>query len=117
MEKINTQEFKERIFDFSKSKKFQLIGDKPVIIDFFADWCGPCKMIAPILEELSKEYEGKIEIFKVDVDDEHEISAAFGIRSIPSVLFAPLNEDPQMMAGALPKKMFVKAINEVLKIN
>jgi thioredoxin 1 len=88
--------------------------DLPCLIDFYADWCGPCKMLAPVLEELSKEYEGKIHIYKVDTEAEPELAGAFGIRSIPSLLFCPSEGQPQMAMGALPKVTLKKAIDEIL---
>lgn len=94
--------------------EWKYLGDKPAIIDFYADWCGPCKTIAPILEELAEEYDGQIYIYKIDVDKEQELAGAFGIRSIPTLLFVPMNEKPQMANGAMPKASFVQAINEVL---
>ncbi|MFM2292776.1 MAG: hypothetical protein RIS29_2589 [Bacteroidota bacterium] len=90
------------------------LGDKPCIIDFYANWCGPCKMVAPILEELSDEYKEQIYIYKVNTEEEQELAGAFGIRSIPSILFCPMGEQPQMAAGALPKATFKQAIHEVL---
>jgi thioredoxin len=94
--------------------EWKYLGDKPCIIDFYADWCGPCKAVAPILEELAKEYDGQIYIYKIDTEKEQELAGAFGIRSIPSILFCPMNEQPQMAQGALPKETFRKAIDEVL---
>ncbi len=94
--------------------EWKYLGDKPCIIDFYADWCGPCKAVAPILEELAKEYDGQIYIYKVDTEKEQELAAAFGIRSIPSLLFCPMDEQPQMAMGALPKETFKQAIDEVL---
>ncbi len=94
--------------------KWVYLGDKPAIIDFYADWCGPCKMIAPILEELAEEYDGQIYIYKVDTDAEQQLAAEFGIRSIPSLLFVPMDGSPQMAQGALPKDAFKQAIEEVL---
>ena len=90
------------------------LGDKPCIIDFYADWCGPCKMVAPILEELANEYDGELYIYKVDTEAEQQLATEFGIRSIPSLLFVPMGEDPQMAQGALPKDAFKQAIEEVL---
>ena len=116
MENLTTEEFKEKIFDYTKDQNFVLKGDKPVIIDFYADWCGPCKMISPILEELSEEYKDKVEIYKVDIDNEFEVAAKFGIKSIPSILYAPVKGDPKMMQGALPKKIFENNIHEVFNI-
>lgn len=94
--------------------EWKYLGDKPCIIDFYADWCNPCKMVAPILEELAKEYEGQIYIYKVNTEDEQELAAAFGIRSIPSLLFVPMTGQPQMAQGALPKATFKEAIDDVL---
>lgn len=94
--------------------EWKYLGDKPCIIDFYADWCGPCKMVAPILEDLAKEYAGQIYVYKVNTEDEQELAAAFGIRSIPSLLFCPIGEAPQMAQGALPKEAFKQAIEEVL---
>ena len=109
--------FKTKIFDFDKNTEWKFEGDKPAVIDFYADWCGPCKMVAPILDELSKEYEGKIDIYKVDTEKERELAGIFGIRSIPSILFIPLNDKPQMAAGALPKDTFKQAFSDVLKVS
>ncbi|NDV47202.1 thioredoxin [Paludibacter sp. 221] len=94
--------------------EWKYLGDKPCLIDFYASWCGPCKVIAPILEELAEEYDGEIYIYKIDTEKEQELAAAFGIRSIPTLLFCPMNEAPQMAQGALPKDVFKKAIDEVL---
>ena len=114
--KLSTQDFKDKIFDYTKSKEWSYAGDMPAIIDFYADWCGPCKMVAPILEELSDEYAGKINIYKVDTEKEQELSAVFGIRSIPSILFIPKDGQPMMQPGALPKDSLVQVIeNELLK--
>mgnify|MGYP001037816418 CR=1 FL=1 len=96
-------------------KDFKYLGDKPALIDFYADWCGPCKAIAPVLEDLAAEYEGEIYIYKVDTEAEQELAALFGIRSIPSLLFIPMgDEQPQMAQGALPKSELKKAIETVL---
>ena len=114
--KLTTQDFKDKVFDYTKSKEWSFSGDKPAIIDFYADWCGPCKMVAPILEELSDEYAGKINIYKVDTEKEQELSSVFGIRSIPSILFIPKDGQPMMQPGALPKDSLVQVIeNELLK--
>ncbi len=115
-ELLTKETFLEKVFNFEKNKEWKFEGDKPAIIDFYADWCGPCKMIAPILEELSEEYKGKIDIYKVDTEVEKELSAAFAIRSIPSMLFIPMNEAPQMAQGALPKAELERIIKEVLKV-
>lgn len=96
--------------------EWKYLGDKPCIIDFYASWCGPCKMVAPILEDLAKEYDGKIYIYKVNTEEEQELAAAFGIRSIPTILFCPVGKAPQMAQGALPKETLKKAISEVLLV-
>ncbi|MCO6462819.1 MAG: thioredoxin [Saprospiraceae bacterium] len=90
------------------------LGDKPCVIDFYADWCGPCKFVAPILEELAMEYKDEIYIYKVDTESEMELSAVFGIRSIPTILFCPMDGNPQMVNGALPKHNLEQIINDVL---
>lgn len=115
-EDLTKKTFLEKVFNYEKNKEWVFEGKVPAIIDFYADWCGPCKMIAPILEELSEEYEGKINIYKVDTEAEQELAAAFAIRSIPSMLFIPMNEQPQMSNGALPKQELQKLIQEVLKV-
>ena len=113
-ELLTKETFLKKVFNYEENKEWKFEGDKPCIIDFYADWCGPCKMVAPILEELSDEYEGKINIYKVDTEAEQELAAAFGIRSIPSMLFCPKEGQPQMAQGALPKESLIGAINDVL---
>ncbi|MBE0646968.1 MAG: thioredoxin [Bacteroidales bacterium] len=114
LEHLTKETFVAKVFDFETNKDWKFEGDLPCIIDFYADWCGPCKMVAPVLEELQKEYNGKINIYKVDTEDQQELSAAFGIRSIPSMLFCPKEGQPQMAVGALPKDSLIKAIDDVL---
>lgn len=116
MEHLTKETFLEKVFDYENNKEWQFQGDKPCIIDFYADWCGPCKMLSPILEEISKDYEGKIDIYKINTEEEQELAAIFGIRSIPSMLFCPINDKPQMSVGALPKNAIENAISEVLGI-
>ncbi len=112
---ITKAEFLTKVADFEKNPtEWKYLGDKPCIIDFYASWCGPCKTIAPILEELAKEYDGQIYIYKVNTEEQQELASAFGIRSIPSLLFCPMNAAPQMAQGAMPKESFNKAINDVL---
>lgn len=117
IEHLNLETFKSKIFDFTQGDDWKFVGKKPAVIDFYADWCGPCKMVAPILEELAQEYKGKIDIYKVDTEAEQQLAGMFGIQSIPSILFIPLNDKPQMAAGALPKDSFKKIFEEVLKIS
>ncbi len=116
MQKLTTEEFKAKVFDFEKNKEWKYAGDKPCIVDFYADWCGPCKMIAPVLDELSQKYAGKLEVYKIDTDQEQDLAAAFAIQSIPSMLFIPMEGKPQMAQGALPKDVLEKAIADVLKV-
>ena len=112
---LTRDQFLEKVANFEKNpEEWVYLGDRPAIIDFYADWCGPCKMIAPILEELAEEYDGQIYIYKVDTEAEQQLAAEFGIRSIPSILFVPMGEAPQMAQGALPKDAFKQAIDEVL---
>ena len=114
MEHLTKETFFEKVFNYEQNKDWKFEGKLPCIIDFYADWCQPCKIVSPILEELSKEYEGKINVYKINTEDETELSAAFGIRSIPSLLFCPTEGQPQMAMGALPKETLVQAINDVL---
>lgn len=113
---LTTDEFSKKIADLKSAEggEWKYLGDKPALIDFYADWCGPCKMIAPVLEELAEEYAGQIYIYKVDTEKEQELAAAFGIRSIPSLLFIPMDGQPQMARGAMPKDAFKEIIDEVL---
>ena len=112
---LTKAEFLKRVSNYEANPtEWKYLGDKPCIIDFYAAWCGPCKTVAPILEDLAKEYEGQIYIYKIDTEAEQELAAAFGIRSIPTILFCPMGEAPQMAQGALPKDAFRKAITEVL---
>jgi len=116
MESLTKEAFLEKVFNYEQNKEWKFEGELPCIIDFYADWCGPCKMVGPVLKELAEEYLGKLNIYKVDTDAQQELAAAFGVQSIPSILFVPLNGKPQMSAGALPKNALKKAISEVLNI-
>jgi thioredoxin 1 len=111
---LTTEEFKERVFDYDKSKDWKYEGELPAIIDFYADWCGPCKMVAPILEEIAKDYVGKLMVYKVNTDQEHELASVFGISSIPTILFVPKKGQPQASMGAIPRQTFDQAIEEIL---
>ncbi len=113
---LTKKDFLEKVFNYEKNKEWKFEGDVPCIIDFYADWCQPCKMVAPILEELSEEYGDKLNIYKVDTEVERELAGAFGIRSIPSMLFCPADAEPQMATGALPKHNLEQIIAEVLKV-
>ena len=113
-EKLTKADFLSKVFDYENKKEWDYSGDVPALIDFYADWCQPCKMVAPVLEELSQEYDGKIKIYKVDTEAEQELAGIFGIRSIPSLLFIPKDGKPQMAQGALPKAQLKEAIENVL---
>lgn len=112
--KLTTQDFKDKVFDYTTEQEWKYKGSLPAIIDFYADWCGPCKMVAPVLEELALEYEGKLVIYKVDTEAEMELAAVFGIQSIPTFLFIPAEGQPMMQPGAFPKKVFKEVIEERL---
>ncbi len=114
MEHLTKDTFFEKVFNYEQNKDWKFEGKLPCIIDFYADWCQPCKMVAPILEELAGVYEGKINIYKVNTEQEVELASAFGIRSIPSMLFCPKEGQPQMAVGALPKETLIQAIDDVL---
>ena len=116
MEHLTKESFKNKVFDFESNQEWSFAGDKLCIIDFYADWCNPCKVVAPILENLAEEYEGKVDIYKVDTEKEQELASMFNIRSIPSILFVPKDGKPQMSMGALPKENFVQAIKDVFQV-
>ena len=113
--KLNKADFLAKVVNYETTpNEWNYLGDKPAIIDFYADWCGPCRAVAPILEELAEEYSGKIYVYKIDTEKEQELAQLFGIRSIPSLLFIPMKGQPQMAQGALPKSELKKAIDEIL---
>lgn len=113
--KIEKKDFLEHIFNYEKNPKvWTFEGDLPIIVDFYADWCGPCKILAPTLAEIATEYKGKIRVYKVDTDVEKELAYVFNIRSIPSLLFVPAKGDPQMAQGVLPKAEIKKLIDNFL---
>ena len=111
---LTTEGFKEKIFDYSKGEDWMYKGSLPAIVDFYADWCGPCKAVAPVLELLSKEYKDKLLIYKIDTDKEQDLSTLFGIQSIPTLLFIPATGAPMVQKGALPKQAFKQVIEERL---
>jgi thioredoxin 1 len=116
IEHLTKETFLNKVFNYEKNKEWKFEGEKPCIIDFYADWCGPCKVVAPVMEELAKDFDGKLNVFKVDTEEEQELASVFGIRSIPSFLFVPAEGQPQMAMGALPKETFIKAFKEVLGV-
>ena len=111
---LTAERFKENIFDYSKDEEWKYKGSLPAIVDFYADWCGPCKAVAPVLEELAEEYKDQILIYKIDTDKEAELSGLFGIQSIPTILFIPVDGQPMMQKGAIPKNAFKQVIEERL---
>lgn len=112
---LTKSEFVKRISDIENNPNgWNFLGERPAIIDFYATWCGPCKMLAPVLDEIAAEYEGRIDVYKVNVEEEEELAAMFGIRSVPSILFIPMSGKPQMAQGALPKKTLDEAVNNIL---
>jgi thioredoxin 1 len=117
MEHLTKTTFREKIFDYEQSDTWSFSGEHPVIIDFYADWCGPCKMIAPILDEIAREYDGKVDIYKVNTDQECDLAADFGISSIPTILFIPKEGQPRVVQGAMPKTSFHEIITNVLKVS
>jgi thioredoxin len=117
VEHLTKETFKEKIFDYENNKEWVYKGKNPSIIDFYAKWCGPCKIVAPILEELSEEYKFKVDIYKVNTEEEQELAAVFGISSIPSILFIPVDDKPQMSLGALPKETFRQLIKEIFGLD
>ena len=113
-ENLTKQSFVEKVFDFEKNAEWKYQGELPCVIDFWAPWCGPCRAVGPVIEELSKEYDGKVNFYKINTDDEQELAGAFGIRSIPSLLFVPMTGQPKMAVGALPKNALKEAIDKEL---
>lgn len=113
-EHLTKEAFFEKVFNWEKNTEWKYEGDLPCVIDFYADWCGPCKMVAPIMEELSTEYAGKVNFYKINTDEEQELAGAFGIQSIPSLLFVPMEGKPQMAVGALPKNTMKQVIDKEL---
>lgn len=114
MTHLDLDTFKEKVFNFEANEEWKFEGDKPCIIDFYADWCGPCKALTPTLEKLSEEYDGEVDIYKIDTEEQRDLAGMFGIKSIPSILFVPVDGQPQMAQGALPEKQLKELIDKVL---
>lgn len=114
VKELTLEGFKTNIMDFEQHKEWTYKGDKPAVIDFYATWCGPCKTTAPILEALADEYKGKVDVYKVDVDQQQELAALFSIRSIPSLLFIPKEGKPQMSVGAMGRAQMEEAFKSIL---
>lgn len=112
---LTKDEFLTRVMNYEQNpSEWKYLGDKPCLIDFYASWCGPCKMLAPVLDELAAEYGDSIYVYKINTETEQELAAAFGIRSIPTLLFVPMDGQPQMTQGAMPKQSLRKAIDEIM---
>lgn len=113
-EHLTKELFLSKVFNYEKNKEWKFEGDLPAVIDFWAPWCGPCRMVGPVIDELSKEYSGKVNFYKLNTDEEQEVAGAFGIRSIPSILFVPMKGQPRMAVGALPKEALKEAVEKEL---
>jgi len=114
---LTAKDFREKVFNYENGKQWKYEGSLPAIVDFYADWCMPCKMVAPVLEELADEYAGKIVVYKINTEEEQELASIFGIQSIPTLLFIPMDGQPQSAMGALPKNTLEKVIKDVLLRN
>ena len=113
---LTNASFKKEIFNYEANKKWKYEGSKPAIIDFYADWCGPCRQLSPIVEELAREYAGKIIVYKVNTDQEATLAQSMGISGLPTLLFIPASGSPQISTGLIPKESLIKAVNEVLLV-
>lgn len=116
MEVLNIESFKEKVFDFEQSEEWNFKGQRPAIVDFYADWCAPCRALSPILESIANNYKGLVDIYKVDTEASPELAALFGVRGIPNLLFIPLQGEPAMNAGLIPEESLEQAIAELFKI-
>jgi len=113
-EHLTAETFKQKVFDYSANREWKYQGTLPAMVDFWAPWCGPCRMVGPVIDELSEDYAGKVNFYKVNTDDEQELAAVFGIRSIPSLLFIPAQGEPKMAMGALPRQELKRVIEQEL---
>lgn len=112
VEFLNSEQFRKQIFDYSKGEPWNFQGDTPIILNLSATWCGPCRMFAPVLEQVSDEYEGKLKVYKVDTDVSPEIPALFGTKGVPATLFISKNDDPALVMGAVPLDSMKEAIKD-----
>ena len=113
---LTNETFKQKIFNYSLNKSWKYEGNLPAIIDFYADWCGPCRKLSPLVEELAKKYNGKIIVYKVDTDAQQELAQSMGISSLPTLLFIPVKGQPRSTVGLIPNETLEKAVNEVLLV-
>jgi thioredoxin len=111
---LTKAEFLTKVFDYTKSNEWAFAGDKPCVVDFYADWCKPCKMVSPIMDELATKYAGKVNFYKINIDNEKELAQTFGIESIPTILFVPMKGQPQMSVGLLTKEEYIKAVESLI---
>ncbi len=114
---LTNESFKQKVFNYEINKEWKFEGNLPVIIDFYADWCRPCKMLSPLVEEIAKKYAGKIVVYKVNTDAEQQLAQAMGVSSLPTLLFIPVNGQPQSSMGALPIEELERAVKEVLLVH
>lgn len=113
---LTAEEFRDKVFDYNASSEWKFKGSLPCIVDFSASWCGPCQRLAPLLDDIAQEYDGKINVYKIDIDQESEVAEQFGIQSVPTLIFCPMEGKPRSSVGLLPKQAIVKTINEVLGV-
>jgi thioredoxin 1 len=113
---LTNETFKKLIFNYEANKEWKYEGSKPAIIDFYADWCPPCRQLSPLVEEIAREYSGKIDVYKVDTQKEGTLAQNLGITGLPTLIFIPAKGKPQMTMGALPKENLIKAVNEILLV-
>ncbi len=116
MQVLDKNTFKEKVFDYEQHKEWQFKGSRPAIVDFYADWCGPCQALGPVLEEVAEDYVNKVDIYKVNTETDPELAALFGVRGIPAILFIPQTGEPAMSSGFMPKESFDQAISELFSI-
>lgn len=116
IKKMTKKDFTKKVYDYENNKEDIFLGEKPTIIKFGAQWCSPCKTMTRTIEELPSEFENKLDIYDVDVDEEHELSEKYNIRSVPSMLFIPINEEPKMITGSMSRENLLKIFNDVLKV-
>ena len=116
VEQLTKETFLSKVYNYETNKEWKFEGERPCVIDFYADWCGPCKMVEPVLEELAREFEDKLDIYKVNTGKEGELASVFGIWSIPSILFVPKDKKPQLAKGAMPKDTFIRIFKDLLDV-